>query len=188
MQHPPTTPTPGHEQSRLFDFRTPDPAPPWSPIDDVVMGGRSASRARRTEEGTLEFSGTVSLANGGGFASIRSDGGPWDLGGGTGLRIRYRGDGRTYRLRLRTHAGPDGVVYQAELPARPVDDGAWTTCEIPFGAFEPAFRGRPVPEAGPLDATRVISFGLLVGDGREGPFRLEVAWIELVDRLPTRGR
>ena len=43
----------------------------WSAIDDRVMGGISASRLRSDESGHAVFEGEVSLASGGGFASVR---------------------------------------------------------------------------------------------------------------------
>jgi hypothetical protein len=46
------------------------------------MGGISASRIVATPEG-LEFSGVVSLAHNGGFASIRARLGEYDLAGAT---------------------------------------------------------------------------------------------------------
>ena len=40
----------------------------WGIVNDGVMGGRSSSRVERTDEG-IRFSGNLSLANNGGFAS-----------------------------------------------------------------------------------------------------------------------
>ena len=62
----------------LFRFDTPDVIVGWSAIDDRVMGGRSRSALRKTGAACASFSGEVSLANGGGFASVRSA--PQDLG------------------------------------------------------------------------------------------------------------
>ena len=43
----------------------------WHVLNDVVMGGQSKSRVVATEDGSLEFSGEISLI-GGGFASCRT--------------------------------------------------------------------------------------------------------------------
>ena len=49
------------------------PGPPlrWYVLNDVVMGGRSTSGVNVTEDGSLKFSGEISLV-GGGFASCRT--------------------------------------------------------------------------------------------------------------------
>jgi hypothetical protein len=54
----------------LFRFDTVASVADFSPIDDRVMGGRSASRLRHDPAGNAVFEGEVSLADGGGFASL----------------------------------------------------------------------------------------------------------------------
>jgi hypothetical protein len=163
----------------VFDFSS--AAEPWPNIDDVVMGGRSASEMR-VEEGRAIFAGTVSLANNGGFASVRSRPDDHDLSGYQGLSIRVRGDGKTYGLRLRTDRRFDGVSYQARLA--PVG-GEWEVVKIPFEEFRPVFRGRPVPDAPALDPTSIKTFGLIISDKQEGPFRLEIQWIGVYKEPPV---
>lgn len=158
----------------LIDFRLPGTVRDWEAVDDVVMGGRSASEMVPTANGSAVFRGTVSLADGGGFASVRGRSGELDAGAHDGLLVRVRGDGRIYRLRLRTDDAHEGVGYQASFPTRP---GQWQEIRLPFAAFAASFRGRAVPEAPPLDPDRIRRLGFLIADRQEGPFRLEVAWI-----------
>ena len=61
---------------------------------------------------TLIFSGATNT-DGGGFSSIRTDVQALDLSARLGIRLRLRGDGRTYRLRLETAAG---IAYFASAP------------------------------------------------------------------------
>jgi NADH dehydrogenase [ubiquinone] 1 alpha subcomplex assembly factor 1 len=56
----------------LFDFSDPRAADAWRGIDDRVMGGVSRSRLRYDRAGHAVFEGEVSLAQNGGFASVRS--------------------------------------------------------------------------------------------------------------------
>lgn len=155
----------------LLDFTRAETASRFAPIDDAVMGGRSASRLEPAD-GYAVFRGVVSLAEGGGFASVRSAPGRFDLGDAQGVWLRVRGDGRAYKLNLRTEAGFDGVTYQAAfLPPA----GAWGVVTLPFTAFRPRFRGRPAEGAPPLDPSRIATIGFLVSDRQEGPFRLEIA-------------
>jgi monofunctional biosynthetic peptidoglycan transglycosylase len=155
----------------LADFGDPGEAARWRPTDDVVMGGRSSS-AMLAGDGVGIFAGEVSLENGGGFASVRRIDQAMDLSACDAIELRVRGDGRRYKLNLRTSARFDGVVYQAAFSTLP---GTWLTAELALADFAPRFRGRPA--AGTLDPARVSSLGLLVSDRQAGPFRLEVSSI-----------
>ena len=143
----------------------------WRPIDDPVMGGVSASTAQLTAEGTLVFSGTVSLENNGGFASIRSSALDGAHQSARGITLSVRGDGKRYKVNLRTSDTFDSVQYQAVFETAA---GKWETIRIPFDAFRPVFRGRPVPDAPVLAPQRIVSVGFLISDRQAGPFRLEI--------------
>ena len=159
----------------LVDFAAADSAlSAWRAVDDVVMGGVSRSRIRRTEDGTAVFEGDLSLENNGGFASVRALTGAMDLSGCDGVVVRVRGDGRRYRLRFRTDERFDGIAYQATF-ATTADE--WTEAELPFAAFRPTFRGWEPPDAPPFDAGAIRQIGFMVADGQEGAFRLEIAWV-----------
>lgn len=155
----------------LIDFGAPGPT--WSSIDDSVMGGVSSS-GMMIENRVGVFSGTVSLANNGGFASVRTLPASYGLAAHDSLVVQVRGDGRRYKIRLRTTDSFDGVSYQASIdpPA-----GRWTEIEVPFTDFVPVWRGRRVADYEALDAARIRTFGLLISDNQAGPFRLEIAWI-----------
>jgi monofunctional biosynthetic peptidoglycan transglycosylase len=147
---------------------------PWRAINDGVMGGISAGRMVGTEYG-LSFEGELSLENNGGFASVRRLVGQ-DLAGMRGVRIEVRGDGRSYQARFRQDGRFDGVAWRAAFET----DGSWQTVELAFGSFEPVFRGRRVPQAGPLVPADIRQFGFMLADGTPGPFRLEVRSIEFL--------
>ena len=170
----------GYEQAIVFDFGT--AAEPWPNIDDPVMGGRSRS-SMRIEGGVAVFEGLVSLENNGGFASLRSRPAEHDLSGFDGIALRILGDGKTYGVRLRTDSvapearernTADGVSYQAKLAT----EARWAEVELPFVAFEPVFRGQLVRDYPALDPGTIKTFGLIITDQQEGPFRLEIDWIK----------
>ncbi|MBS0396273.1 MAG: CIA30 family protein, partial [Proteobacteria bacterium] len=96
--------------------------------------------------------------------------------GATAFMLVARGDGREYRLTLRTEPRVDAPQYQA--PFRP--GAAWAEHRLALAAFEPRFRGRPVPGAPPLEPARVAILGILIGARQAGPFRLELARLEAV--------
>jgi NADH dehydrogenase [ubiquinone] 1 alpha subcomplex assembly factor 1 len=147
---------------------------PWAIVNDGVMGGRSSGGLGLTEEGTALFRGFVSLENNGGFASVRARLGSIDLSEYEGVTLRVRGDGRKYQIRFRTDEAFDGVAYQREFATTA---GEWTEHTLSFEDFQPSFRGRVPRGAGPLEPALIRQMGFLIGDKREGPFRLEIAWV-----------
>jgi monofunctional biosynthetic peptidoglycan transglycosylase len=145
----------------------------WLSVNDDVMGGISRGRHRITENGTLEFSGYLSLANNGGFASIRSAAGDLGLAGYEGIALRVRGDGRSYHVNLHTTARVTPGSWRAQFDTAA---GNWTEIRIPFRSFRWTMFGRPVP-ARQLDPGRAVSLGFTIADKKEGEFRLEVEWV-----------
>ena len=158
----------------LFDFQPGDPA--WGTVDDRVMGGVSQGASRVQEDGTLLFAGIMSLDNNGGFSSVRSAWNPIDLSGKDGLLIRALGDGKIYRLRVRTTETGGEIAFNSFFETQ---DGQWITVYIPFETMVPTLRGFQVP-AGKLDPATVSSLGLMLSDKQEGPFALQVDWIRAV--------
>ena len=135
-------------------------------INDDVMGGRSRSKLLRTATGLL-FEGDVSLDNGGGFASFRA---PLRLPPGVAaLQVALLGDDRRYRFVLRTDEGKGAAQYQAPFVA----PRALKTLRFEPRDFVASFRGRLVV-APPLRLAEVQAFGLLIGEGQTGPFRVEL--------------
>ena len=161
--------TPAPKELVLFDFSQPD-AVPWLPVDDVVMGGVSHG-GMRIENGRAVFAGVVSLDFGGGFASVRSNPGSWDLSTFTGIEARLRGDGRRYKLVLKSDAGLGGVNWQAPFQTQ---CGERQMVRVPFQDLVPVYRGSRVSNSPPFDARCIATFGFLISDKQAGPFRLEI--------------
>ena len=164
-------------QVPLFEFASPDAAAGWQAVNDGVMGGVSDGRFRMTDRQTLEFSGTLSLENNGGFASVRSR--PRTLGLQTGdtLVARVRGDGREYQLNLYASGRMMAFSYRAPVMTR---QGEWIEVAVPLDRFEATSFGRVVRGAGPVDPRSVTSVGFLLAEKTPGPFVLEVAWIKVL--------
>lgn len=155
----------------LFEFDSEAECNLWTPINDVVMGGISYSTFEYIGESCAVFSGTVSLKNSGGFASVRSTPSPHDLTEYNGITLRVRGDGKEYKMNLRTEATLDGVQYQAVFETQ---KNVWSEFVIPFSGFVPMFRGTRLPSAAGLDIGNICSFGFLISSRQEGVFRLEI--------------
>jgi monofunctional biosynthetic peptidoglycan transglycosylase len=143
----------------------------WYVVNDGVVGGVSRSRVIITDRKTLRFSGVVSLENNGGFASIRHDAQVFDIGRGDGIRLRLKGDGKKYQLRVRTSNQFDGTAYKADFTTV---KGAWQDLRIPWDQFQATYRGRIIRNAPALIGHRIRQIGFLIADHQEGPFELEV--------------
>jgi len=154
----------------LLDPSASEATPGLSIVNDDVMGGHSTS-AVAIESGAIVFSGTLRLDDGGGFASMRAELDEKDLRPFAGIELVVRGDGRAYKLLLRDARSRGDVRYQARFETRA---GERDTLRLPFSRFEPRRRGRPVPDALPLDRSRIRQLGVLVSDAQAGDFRLEV--------------
>lgn len=175
---PPTTATPSKESfmRELVSFDGGAAEPRWVAVNDGVMGGRSQS-APSLGDGHLQFRGELSLANNGGFASIRTADKAFDLGGAAAVVMRVRGDGRRYQLRLATDARHRGITvsYGREFATQ---DGHWIEARVPIDGLVATARGTRL-DGPPFDPTRVREIALLIADGQEGPFALDVDWIRL---------
>lgn len=146
----------------------------WRSVNDGVMGGLSAGGMVQSDEG-LSFKGTLSLENNGGFSSVRRLVSQ-DLSNATAVRIEVRGDGREYQFRIRQNNGFDGIAWRAVFPS----STEWQQIELAFDEFTPVFRGRQVPQAGPVVPSAIQQIGFLVADKKAGGFELDIRRIEFV--------
>ena len=140
----------------------------WSIVNDVVMGGRSGSELRENWDGRLGFRDRLSLANNGGFAAARTRIERGALTGFAGVELRVRGDGRRYRLCLRSDRAFDGATYQDEFETSRKE---WIAVRLPFTGF----RGRIPAGLPPLEPGRMEQLGFMIGGRKAGPFHLEIA-------------
>jgi monofunctional biosynthetic peptidoglycan transglycosylase len=172
-----TTLYPGKD---IFTFDEGEPF--WYSVDDNVMGGVSSSTVDVIGSGILSFSGTMSLDNNGGFSSVRSDWKPIDLSDSDGVLLRVLGDGKVYRLRIRSAETGREISYNAIFETKPE---TWTVVYIPFANMVPTYRGF-IMDIDALDPSSIGSFGFMLSDKQPGDFRLLVDWIRAVSEQELR--
>ena len=160
----------------LFDFTGVDAGKEWQAVNDGVMGGVSEGRFKITDAKTMEFFGTLSLANNGGFASVRSKGKKLSLEKGDTLVAKVRGDGREYTLNLYPNRSRTAFSYRATVQTKKDE---WIEIQVPLDEFEATSFGRVVREAGAVKSEDVSSVGFLLGDKKAGPFKMEIEWIKV---------
>ena len=161
----------------LFDFDGRDAANKWRTVNDGVMGGVSDGRFRVTDQGFLEFYGTLSLRNNGGFASVRSKPAETRFQKDDVIVARVRGDGRRYYLNLRVPTNRTAYSYRASFQTTA---GQWQEIRIPVRAFQATSYGRRIRNASPVSVNNVNSVGFLLADKIPGEFTLEVDSIKVV--------
>lgn len=154
----------------------------WYHLDDVVMGGHSASSVTVDGTGTfLNFSGVISTRDGG-FASCATLTQPLGLpAAATGLNVTLSGNGELFQFSVRTSASAWAPTWQADLPAKSLEAGVLHSLLLPFSAFVASRFGQPVSGA-VLDPTAIVAVGLSLAlldthhdpnpHFREGPFQL----------------
>lgn len=171
----------------IFDFTQPSQplSEIWGALDDVVMGGVSQSGIQ-LGPAAAAFSGNVSTANSGGFASVRTRNfePPLDLSAYRGIELRIAGDGNRYKFMLRTENRWDGIAYCHSFDT---EADRFTTIRIPFAALIPVFRAKTVAER-PIDPNRITAMQLMLSkfeyDGALNPhfqpgfFQLQIEWIQ----------
>jgi len=160
----------------LFDFTGVEAVKDWQTVNDGVMGGVSEGRFKITDAKTMEFFGTLSLANNGGFASVRSKAKKLDLKKGDTLVVKIRGDGREYTLNLYPNRSRTAFSYRASVQTKKDE---WIEVKVPLDEFEATSFGRVVREAGPVKPEEISSMGFLLGDKKAGLFKLEVESIKV---------
>jgi monofunctional biosynthetic peptidoglycan transglycosylase len=159
------------EPRELCSFSKTNEAWNWRITNDGVMGGLSRGKFRITEQETGIFEGDLSLENNGGFSWVRTAKGDPDLSGSKGIRIRFKGDGRTYAVTLDTSAGYNAYSYNYYFPT---EKDTWQTLEIPYSEFKAYWFGRKMPMMRIGNPAKIRDIGFIIMDKKSGPFRLEI--------------
>ena len=160
---------------RLTDF---DTGSGWFIVNDGVMGGRSDG-AVEFADSAMRFSGEVVTA-GGGFTSVRTQLTDNELAGSDSLVLRVRTDERVYGLTLEdaTQTGRRAISHGADLTIdEPADADGWQITEINFDELRPSVFGQRI-DAPMFDSDRASQIGIIIGDGVDGAFALEIDWID----------
>ena len=155
----------------VFNFTTSSDLEAWGAVDDVVMGGVSESKICLVD-GTASFTGNVSTANSGGFASVRTRNfdSPLNLSAYEGIELRLKGDGKRYKFLVRPETQWDGTAYSYAFDTI---DNSWMSIRIPFSDLVPVFRAKTLKDNPPLDSTHIYSFQFMLSkfeyDGELNP-------------------
>jgi hypothetical protein len=152
----------------------------WTATDDRVRGGSSVSHLTVDSSGrTALFHGHLdtSTLGGAGFASQNTQGvHHWDLSSYEGLALilsagdAAEGDEKRYVVTLKDDIPGrrddgrmrSGVSWEADFCAPSSSKTTETTLLLPWSNFKPTYRGRPKPDAEPLDLHDVKRIGFMM--------------------------
>lgn len=142
----------------------------WRIQNDIVMGGRSESQLKMTDESEAHFTGRVSLENNGGFCSIHqtSENKPFIINKESDAFIlNLKGDGKDYNFRVRTPKGRHS--YDQTFSTN--NKGDWETITIPFKSMQATYRGEVV-DVPNYNGENVVEMQLLIGNKKEENFEI----------------
>jgi hypothetical protein len=161
---------------------------------DRVLGGMSTATltAKRYKyftsgvfSGLVDFvdqSGSAEATARGGFAAFRTkaDERVRNFSAFDGLELRVKTDGRVYTLNIKCADYPADALWQCKIVTLP---HRWVTIGIPFRDLVLTRRGRIEPEKTPVSSEAIAGVGVLLADGKNGPFKFEVQWARAVRKI-----
>jgi hypothetical protein len=159
--------------NKIYDFTTKTNMNEWRIVNDGVMGGVSNSSMVLTDAGHGQFSGHVSLANNGGFASVQHNTRIKLNNEDKFIVLRVKGDGKRYEFRLK------GALSQSESYVHEfATSGEWQTIKLAISEFYPQFRGRKLSSPN-FNFENIEQLSFLIANKQEEDFTLMIDWIGL---------
>ena len=156
----------------IYEFNNKSIINDWQIVDDNVMGGISSSSISINKNGNGLFKGTVSLANNGGFSSVRHRTKAVILRDKNHFIIRIKGDGKNFQFRVKS-----SISEQHSYKYTFSTNGQWQEIKIPFNTLSPTYRGRNlrIPN---FQGQNLEEVCFLISNKKEESFNLEIDYIK----------
>jgi NADH dehydrogenase [ubiquinone] 1 alpha subcomplex assembly factor 1 len=160
-----------------FDFgNDKDKVKSWLTVTDNVMGGLSSAKLIY-KGNSLVFTGSISFDNNGGFASLRSGIGKFDLSVFNTVKIKFKSENQKFALTLNNSRNWWEPNYKYEFQSELSSD--WKTVTFNLADFHEEILGR---KTGNVISNAILKeicqIGIITNDKKEGPFSLEIDYIE----------
>lgn len=147
----------------------------WGVINDGVMGGMSKGTVSYTKE-SVKLSGFISLANNGGFSSLKGPFQANDLSTFKEVTIRYRSEGIAFAMTLETDRRWFIPYFKHPLKSTSKE---WTEITFPIKDFKKYNIGRATGEKiSQEDLSKILRIGFISNEKQESNFNFEVDFVE----------
>lgn len=156
---------------KIYTFSPQTNIQDWRIVNDGVMGGISKSSLVLTDQGYGHFSGHVSLANNGGFASVQLNTKIKRAKDKDFIVLRVKGDGKRYEFRLKAALSqPESYVHQFATT------GEWENIKLAIGDFYPQFRGQKLKYPN-FNFDNIEQMSFLIANKQDEDFDLLLDWV-----------
>mgnify|MGYP001578663121 CR=1 FL=1 len=146
-------------------------------LNDGVMGGMSKGMATYTEE-SVKLIGEISLANNGGFSSLKGPFKPIDLSEVKYIKVKYKSEGVGFAMTLETDRRWFIPYFKFDLDKT---DGEWKEVKLPIKKFRKYNIGRFTGDTVTIsELEKVIRLGFISNEKQEKEFVFEVDYIDFI--------
>jgi hypothetical protein len=166
-------------QSSLIDFgNLTEKNQEWVLLSDNVMGGVTKSKIEYTNNSVLLF-GNISLDNYGGFSSIKTKYKSFDLSKYMGIKIKFKSTNQKFGFTLEDNQNWTQPNYKHAFSAK--KDDIWEEVVIYFKDFQEIVIGEPTGNMMKSESLKnIVRMGIMTYEKKEGPFSLEVDYVEFI--------
>jgi monofunctional biosynthetic peptidoglycan transglycosylase len=150
----------------------------WVLISDNIMGGISKSKLEYTQS-TMILSGDISLKNFGGFSSVKTTFGKYDLSQFKGVKIKFKSTNQKFSITLEDNKNWTLPNFKGNFYSDKVN--IWEEKIIYFNDFKEYQVGEPTGKK--LDnknLKNIVRIGIITTEKKEGPFSIEIDYFEFV--------
>jgi NADH dehydrogenase [ubiquinone] 1 alpha subcomplex assembly factor 1 len=150
----------------------------WVLISDNIMGGVSKSKLDYTEN-TLALSGNISLDNFGGFSSVKTTFGKYDLSQFRGVKIKFKSTNQKFAFTLEDQKNWTLPNFKGNFYSDKVN--IWEEKTIYFSDFKEYQVGEPTGKKLKDNCLKnIVRMGIITTEKKEGPFSIEIDYVEFV--------
>ena len=136
------------------------------------MGGLSSGEVS-FDDSVMVFTGEI-VTNGGGFSLLRTPMGGDDFAEASHLIVRAKTNGRGYEMVFKDD-GDQRLFHEAKIPL--TGSTEWQEVRIELAGLIATSNGRLV-DAPPFNPDEVSEMGVILKDGVDGQFQIEIDWID----------
>ena len=150
----------------------------WVLISDNIMGGVSKSKLDYTEN-TMVLSGNISLDNFGGFSSVKTTFGKYDLSQYRGVKIKFKSKNQKFAFTLEDQKNWTLPNFKGNFYSD--KDNIWEKKTIYFNDFKEYQVGEPTGKKLKDNTLKnIIRMGIITTEKKEGPFSIEIDYVEFI--------